>query len=575
MIIFDFEVFKYDLLLGAKVVDELGNHQLLQTWDKIIIKKFYYYFQDAIWIGHNNDGYDNFILQAVIKNQDPYQISKDIIEDKKKFCLNIPINSFDLNKQVMVKLKVTEAFFGKRIHESEIDFNIDRPLTEEEKREIEKYNQSDLEQTFDNFLALKKTLDLKLSLIDLFNLDLKDLSLSSSNLSSKCLGGVKQTNHPLIHPYIFPQLKIENTELLEYYKTSRFKTEKFIYDIGGVKHQIGLGGIHGALKKFNFTSNDQETLWYLDVSGYYNLLMINYDLFSRNMSKQAKEKYTELYYKQLEMKKTDPFKREIFKIILLSVFGATINPYTDFYDPQQGEMITLNGQLFLVDLLEKLIEVSDIIQSNTDGVIIKCKNSLTERLNNIVEEWKQRTKFIFKFEKVNKIIQRDVNNYLIEMEDGKINAVGEALKNSLTYKEPFKKTGGFSFKEPIIISISLKEALIKGTLPETTINEYLNDLTLYQFICKKGTYKEMYVLKDGIKTKTQDVIRVFPDKNHEKAMVYKHKDNRTQKVPLLPEEGIFEYNDDIRNEKAKQEIISRLDLDWFIKRTYDRIKEFI
>ena len=56
LIIFDFEVFKYDVLLGLYVVDndDRSKKELYQTWDKEKIKKIYQLFQNDIWIGHNN-----------------------------------------------------------------------------------------------------------------------------------------------------------------------------------------------------------------------------------------------------------------------------------------------------------------------------------------------------------------------------------------------------------------------------------------------------------------------------------------------------------------------------------------
>ena len=56
-----------------------------------------------------------------------------------------------MNIRSPYSLKVTELYDGKNISESEVDFDIDRPLTEEEKLLTEKYNRDDLEQTHSNF----------------------------------------------------------------------------------------------------------------------------------------------------------------------------------------------------------------------------------------------------------------------------------------------------------------------------------------------------------------------------------------------------------------------------------------
>ena len=54
--------------------------------------------------------------------------------------------------------------------------------------------------------------------------------------------------------------------------------------------------------------------------------------------------------------------------------------------PQVGSLITITGQMFL-DLLEKLGDKVKLIQSNTDGIIIKTLPTYEEEVLNIVKEW--------------------------------------------------------------------------------------------------------------------------------------------------------------------------------------------
>ena len=149
LIIFDFEVFKYDTLLGAKIINN-DNVQLYQTWNLEEIKEFYNNHKDnSIWIGHNNSGYDNWILSSIVRNKNPYKTSKDIIENGRRFKFeNLPIKLYyyDLMAVKQTSLKTLEAFEGKNISESEVDFDIDRPLTDLEKQLTESYNRDD----FDN-----------------------------------------------------------------------------------------------------------------------------------------------------------------------------------------------------------------------------------------------------------------------------------------------------------------------------------------------------------------------------------------------------------------------------------------
>ena len=157
--------------------------------------------------------------------------------------------------------------------------------------------------------------------------------------------------------------------------------------------------------------------------------MINYGLLPRTMPQKSKELYIYMYHEQLRLKKINPRKRAIYKTILLSVFGAMLNEHTDFYDPYNGSLVTITGELFLVDLLEKLEGFVQVVQSNTDGIIVVPINndwSLKDEIIHIVEEWEQRTGFVIKKEEINNLWQRDVNNYCFD-DNGKPVVRGEIV----------------------------------------------------------------------------------------------------------------------------------------------------
>lgn len=578
IIIFDFEVFKYDVLLGLYILDEsdLSKKQLYQTWDKENIKKLYYLYQDAIWVGHNNKGYDNHILEAIIKDKDPYNVSQNIIaKNSRPSYTNIKLYTWDLNEEVMVKLKLTEAFWGKKIHMTEVDFNIDRPLTEQEKIEEEKYNKSDLDQTYENFLGLQHSFTLKRALLNEFNLPIDVLSKKVATISAQILGVTSDPSKitPIV-PYRFPQLQVANQDVLNWYHKQDYKNSQLTINLCGVEHTLGVGGIHGARKKYYGQTTLKSTLWYFDVSGYYNLLMIKYNLFTRSMNENSKQKYTNLYYEQLKLKGVDDLKRNVFKVALLTVFGASNNKYTPFYDPYHFEMVTLNGQLFLIDLLEKLAPYINLVQSNTDGIILETLNVNESKMLSIINEWQQRTGFVLKSEKLKQIHQRDVNNYIVEFANGKTSAKGEALKHTESYNAPFQIGGAFNSKEPIVISLMLRDALLNGTPPEESINRWINELRLFQFICKKDSFNKLILVKSNGEQEIPQIVRAFPWKNGEPATIYKEKLGKRMKVTNLPQ-SVFIYNEDIRDESVIKELLPKINLEWYVERAYEKLKEFV
>ena len=167
IIIFDFEVFKYDTLLGCKIVNNDGSLDIFQTWNIEEIKKFYNDNLKSMWVGHNCIGYDNIIMETILKGGNPYKKSKEIVKEGNRVKAHLPIQTYDLMNG-FYSLKTTEYIVGKNISESEVDFDLDRPLTDEEKKLTESYNRDDLEQTYDNFLATTESFFLRLEIIKEF-----------------------------------------------------------------------------------------------------------------------------------------------------------------------------------------------------------------------------------------------------------------------------------------------------------------------------------------------------------------------------------------------------------------------
>ena len=582
-LIFDFEVFKEDTLLGVKILDKDGD-RYFQTWSLEEIASFYMENKDnAIWIGHNNKFYDNLILQAIVKGKNQKYIKelndKIVVNGEKKY-LNIPLIYYDLISNHFAGLKTIECVVGKNISETEVDFNLDRKLTEEEKLSTEKYNRDDLDQTYDDFKLLYDEFQLRLDIISEFNLEMSALNATEAQIAAMVLGAkrIPGIENQKVPPIFYENLKIKNQDVLNYYFNETFKTdEKLQFELCGVTHQMGNGGLHGA--KNNCWCD--EAL-YLDVSGYYNLIMILFNLFSRTIPKEGIEKYTHMYYEQLELKKLGlKQKRQAYKVILLAVWGAMKNQYTDFYDIEKGSLITITGQLFLIDLLEKMEGKIDLIQSNTDGIMVKPINGHTkEEILDIVKEWCDRTGFVIEPKTIYNIIQRDVNNYLYLDDKKKIHTKGEALKHYAGDKSPFD-TNSYQSKEPLIIAKGIVDYLVYDIAPEETVEKYKNNLRLFQYICKKNSFDWLeYELKSNNEiistTKLQNVNRVFASNSKDTiGQVYKRKvEGKKDKYQNLPD-NVFVYNDEILSENSIIELSKKIDYNYYVQRICERILEFL
>lgn len=586
VIIFDFEVFEYDTLLGAHILND-DNIEVKQTWDLDEIRQFYNEHIEDIWVGHNISRYDNLILQAIIEGMDEQKIkaySNKIIDMKYKPWLNIHLNYYDTMTAVTCSLKKTEALDGKNISESKINFRLKRHLTEEEKRLTESYNRDDLNQTESCFFKTIGTFNLRLQLIQEFNLSMQALHMTEAQIAETVLHAHKTPGIDkwVLHPFEYPQLKLKNKQVKDFFFNETFKTGKQLtVDLCGVPHTFGIGGLHAARNKVWY-----DWAYYFDVSGYYNLVMINYDLLPRSIEQAYEHLYPQMYKQQLEFKKTAPEKRGAYKVILLSVFGAMFNEHCKFYDPYKAALVTMTGQLFVADLLEKLEGKVELIQTNTDGVIAKPLPGVPEQeVVDIINEWQQRTGFVLKLEKIYNIRQRDVNCYCYSSTpviDDPLNQI--TVKGDLKHywaKDYLYTSKLFNPKEPQIISIALVNYLMLGKRPEDTIAENSHCLRLYQFICNAGSYSWAEYRETNLETNEskveylQHINRAFPMvKSNIVGQIYKCKEDKQSIIPMLPS-SVFVYNDDVNSEEVFEKLKDKIDWKYYIDRTYERIKEFI
>ena len=585
VLIYDYEVFKYDSLLGVNIINEDGSSCYYQTWDLEEIKSFYNTHKNDLWTGHNNYGYDNLVLDAMINNEDAFETSSKITHKIYTTKRRIKLYSIDLMrlKSDTYSLKLTELLCGKNIHTTEVDFLIDRPLTKEEKALTESYNKSDLEQTTYNYNMMYDLIKLRFDIIKEFNLNLaKNLELPGYMLAANILNAKfnPSLKYSHVEPKKYDKLQIKNKEILDYYYSKEyFKGDGKTFKIGDFELSLGGGGIHGALKKFFC-----EKVIYIDVKGYYNLLTILYDLFPRNLSDEAKQKYKHMYETQLALKKTNPVKRELYKVILLAVTGSMNRDGSPFYDPEMYYLLTVTGQLFIIDLLEKLEGIVQFIQVNTDGIMIQPNN--WDDLNlilNIIEEWVDRTGFDIKTEYLYNLWQRDVNTYCCLDENNKVIFKGEALKNYDIGDKAYASQSFFKCKEPPVIAQGIVNFLIYGIEPEVFVRDNKKNLKLFQYACSKGssdytTYDTVNVVTMEHSTeRLQGIDRVFAFKSKEiSGMIYKHKErygkHSHSKYPNLPE-NVFVYNGALN--EVSEDFYNKIDYQYYVDRIYKKIKDFV
>ena len=109
--------------------------------------------------------------------------------------------------------------------------------------------------------------------------------------------------------------------------------------------------------------------------------------------------------------KKDP-KNYVYKIILNSTFGLSIDQNSFLYDPQFGMQITINGQLSLMMLYEMLSEGipgSVPLMQNTDGLEMMIPEEYQEKYMEICKEWEKMTQLSLEHDTYQKMVIGDVS----------------------------------------------------------------------------------------------------------------------------------------------------------------------
>lgn len=557
---FDFEVFKHDWLVV--IINPIDRVEEIIVNDTERLRNYYEAHKDEIWVGYNSRGYDQFILKGILLGFDPKKINDHIIvSDKPGWSFSslfkkISLNNYDVFHRATDRgLKMHEAFMGHNIKESSIPFDLDRKLTVEEIQETIKYCRHDVEETIEVFLRRKNEFDARMGLIKLFNLPLSYINQTDAQLTAIVLDARRQPHNDEFDIEFPPTLKIKKyKEVVKWYEDvkNRDYSKSLKIDIAGVPHIFAWGGIHGALPQYSA----EGYFINMDVTSYYPSLMIKYGWLSRNVSDP--NKFKEIYDMRVAFKAAKDPRQIPLKTPLNGTYGACKDKANALYDPRQANNVCVGGQLLLLDLIEKLEPYCQIIQSNTDGVLVKIdKLEDYDLIDDIAYEWESRTGMNLEFDLYKKIYQKDVNNYLMVDMDGNIKSKGSYVK----------KLSDLDNDLPIV-NKAIIDYMVNGTSVETTVNA-CDELKMFQKIVKV-TGKYLYGLH-GNKILNDKVLRVFASNKPADGGVFKLKavGKNPEKFANTPDKCFID-NGDV-SDKHVPDYLDRL---WYIDLAKERLSQF-
>ena len=433
--------------------------------------------------------------------------------------------------------------------------------------------------------------DAQMSLVKAFHLPISDIGRTKAQLSAKILGAVQREHNDEFEIEFPSSLRIEKyTEVLNWYKNplNRDYSKTLELDVAGVPHVFAWGGLHGAIPKYHGEG------WFVnvDVASYYPSLMLVYKWLSRNVHDPSK--YAEIYHTRLKLKAEKNPMQQPYKIVLNSTYGAMKDKHNAMYDPRQANNVCVGGQLLLLDLIERLEDHCEIIQSNTDGILVKLRRYEDfEMLDDLCWEWEQRTGMRLEFDEFQKVYQKDVNNYII-IPSGPLR--DEKGKPRWKCKGAYvKKLSDLDYDLPIV-NRAIVNYFLHGISPETTIMECSN-LRDFQKVVKvsskykyalyspvvteakirdeKGRSKKITRFSGG-EVQTDKTFRVFASKDQNKGGIFKvsgkivkGREKNPEKFGNTPDHCFF-INDDVTNLPIPDE----LDKQYYIDVAWDRLKDF-
>lgn len=558
---YDFEVFKYDWLVV--IINPITKEIVEIVNDKAALQKYFDDHKNEIWIGYNNRRYDQYIMKGILLDMDPKQINDFIIVEGRNGYLfsslfkEIKMINFDTMLRVDTGLKPLEAFMGNDIRETSVPFNIDRKLTKKEIEETFKYCRNDVEQTIEVFLARKAEFDAAMGLVKIFNLPLSYLGKTGAQRVAKILDGKGKRFDDEFEFEIVSTLRLSKYKYVaDWYKKpeNHDYTKKQEVIIGGIKTILAWGGIHSAIKKYY----GEGVFLMADVTAYYPSLQLRYKFGYRNMG--SPENFEKIHGENLRFKALGDKKARLpYKIADNAISGQLKDKDSSLYDPRENNAICVNGQLLLVDLIEKLeSHIEALIQANTDGILIKLKSMKDfDLIDDIVWEWEERTGMRMGFDLYSKVYQKDVNNYLLVSKDGKTKTKG-------AYTKGLSKTDN----DLPIINKAMIEYMTHGVPVETTILE-CEDLIMFQKVVKlSGKYWRTW--HNG-KYMVDKCYRVFASKDHNDTYIGKCKREGAtiEKFANTPEHCFID-----NGKVIDKKVPSKLDKTWYISLAKERLRQY-
>lgn len=527
-----------------------------------LLEHFRYLAQTgAPLIGYNNINYDYAIIHMLWKNPNTtcaelYAKSQQIIKGSDRwrhriwasdrFCPQIDlylIHHFD-NKAKATGLKTLQINMrSENVMESSLPF--DRPLQKFEiDGELIAYNKHDVKETKRFAQYAMTAIEFRTGLVDQFGLEVMNWNdtkigeqmviqrLGDSVCYDRSEGKRKTRQTPrdsiALAEIIFPYVRFEHPEfnrILNYLKQqvltaeeygledaddapAKIKTKGVFAELSAVVNDFqfdyGVGGIHGSLHRTRVVATEDYPIRDIDVAALYPSIAIVNGLYPEHLGQKFVEVYAELpkerkRWQQEKGKKC--VEANALKLASNGTYGKSNSMFSPLYDPKFTMSITVNGQLLLSMLAEKLMQVPTLrmIAINTDGLTYQIHRSYTEQAKTVEKQWEELTRLVLEDAAYSRMFIRDVNAYIAEGVDGSLKIKGcYWTPDPLNYHQSIADSQPPAWHKRFDATVSVRAAvayMTQGTDMEAFIRLCTNP---YDFCCAVKVNRSDKLFWDGI-----------------------------------------------------------------------------
>jgi hypothetical protein len=270
--------------------------------------------------------------------------------------------------------------------------------------------------------------------------------------------------------------------------------------VNGFRFDFGTGGIHGSVESSIVREDDDYCIIDADVASMYPNVAIANRVFPEHLSERFCDIYEDVYEQRKSYPKGSP-ENAMLKLALNGVYGDSNNQYSAFYDPKYTMTITVNGQLSLCLLAEKLMTIKGltIVQVNTDGMTVRMPRAARQQYDDICDAWQKQVGLDLEFAEYSAMFIRDVNNYIAVYTNGKVKRKG-------VYQ--YENLGWHQDHSAMVVAKAAEAQMLHGVGVRTFVHNH-DDIYDFMLRAKVPRSSKLVLVKDDTDHPLQNTCRYY------------------------------------------------------------------